>query len=96
MSASKKQKSVCPDCGGSFSLNASGDIHGHKCTVTPDKTDWKQKYIDTKKLLDAALVEATSLKESLHQREKDVLKVQIELLSKKVNPVTPHATPTKP
>jgi putative intracellular protease/amidase len=88
MSASKKQKSVCPDCHGTFSLNASGEIHGHKCTMVSDTTDWKKKYIDARTQLDVATAEVATLKEQLHHCEKKLLKEQIELL-KKLNPVTP-------
>lgn len=86
---SKKLKAVCPECDGTFSVNASGEIHGHKCTVILDKTDWKKKYMETKKNFDFAMEEVASLKEKLHKVEKSLLNQQIDML-KKLNPQTPQ------
>ena len=86
---SKKQKVQCNACGGMFSVNASGEIHGHKCVVVNDRTDWKKKYDEAVQQISLLTRENQKLKDDLHETEKKVLRTQIEALKSIQDPVTP-------
>lgn len=86
---SKKQKAICTLCGGHFSVNSSGEIHGHKCTIVNDRTDWKKKFEEAKQQIDTLTRENRQLKDDLHEWEKKVLRTQIEALKGVATPSTP-------